>query len=69
MLSIANEVDPLIFHCVSFVYDANMCFSNMGRPSNMRQKLEQEKAETADVSRVAGGPTRCARSLRVTFPV
>ena len=28
MLSIANEVDPLIFRCVYFVCDTNMCFSN-----------------------------------------
>ena len=28
MLSIANEVDPLIFHCVCFVQDTNMYFSN-----------------------------------------
>ena len=62
MLSIANEVDQLILHCICFVCDTNMYFSNMGRPSNMRQKLEQEKAETADVSWVTSGPTRCVRS-------
>ena len=28
MLSIANEVDPLIFLCVCFVCDTNMYFSN-----------------------------------------
>ena len=28
MLSITNEVDPLFFHCVCFVCDTNMCFSN-----------------------------------------
>ena len=28
MLSIANEVDPLIFHYVCFVCDTNMYFSN-----------------------------------------
>ena len=27
MLSIANEVNPLIFHCVCFVCNTNMCFS------------------------------------------
>ena len=30
MLSIVNEVDPLIFCCVCFVCNTNMCFSNMG---------------------------------------
>ena len=28
MLSIANEVDTLIFRCICFVCDTNMCFSN-----------------------------------------
>jgi len=28
MLSIANEVDPLIFCCVCFVCNTNMYFSN-----------------------------------------
>ena len=28
MLSIANEGDMLIFHCVCFVCDTNMCFTN-----------------------------------------
>ena len=28
MLSITNEVDPLIFRCVCFVCDTNMYFSN-----------------------------------------
>ena len=27
MLLIANEVDPLIFHCVYFICDTNMYFS------------------------------------------
>ena len=29
MLSIANEVDSLIFCYISFVYDTNMYFSNI----------------------------------------
>ena len=28
MLSIANEVDPLIFRCICLVCDTNMYFSN-----------------------------------------
>ena len=29
---------------------------NLGRPSNMHSKLNQEKARVADVSKVVGGP-------------
>ena len=36
--------------------------SESGKPSNMLQKLDQEKAKIANVSRVADGPTRCVRS-------
>ena len=32
MLSIANEIDPLIFYCVCFVWDTNMYFSNKKSP-------------------------------------
>ena len=40
MLSIANEVDPLIFRCVCFVCDTNMYFSNIGDLELKLQKVE-----------------------------
>ena len=40
MLSIVNEVDPLIFHCVCFVCDTNMCFSNS---INIRKGFKQRQ--------------------------
>ena len=36
MLSIANEVDPLILHCVCFVWDTNMFFSNNWYQSSLQ---------------------------------
>ena len=42
MLSIVNEVDPLIFHCVCFVCDTNMCFSNTHYPQNCKETFRKK---------------------------
>ena len=34
MISIANEVNPLIFSCICFLCDTNMCFSSNSFPVN-----------------------------------
>ena len=39
MLSIANEVDLLIFRCVCFVCDTNMCFSNNWYQSGLQFRI------------------------------
>ena len=39
MLSIANEVDLSIFHCVCFVCDTNMHFSNNWYQSDLQFQI------------------------------
>ena len=39
MLSIANEIDSLIFHCVCFVCDTNMYFSNNWYQSGLQFRI------------------------------
>ena len=42
MLSISNEVDPLIFYCVCFVCGINYVFPTGATPSeNQMTKIEQ----------------------------
>ena len=47
MLSIVNEVDPLIFHCVCFVCNTNLSFSNSRNTPAYAILIKKEKKRKA----------------------